>query len=126
MYADQPDDQMSLVDALDAGCTDISAEDCRGGRGMPGISILDAETRTCGQMLKIVLIRTRLCMFVFFPLLCLFTVFVYFYTLGTKGHVCWIVDHLQQVLVVNKAFTAAILSLSIFSYFTFCKIKMTH
>ncbi|KAJ8365441.1 hypothetical protein SKAU_G00142720 [Synaphobranchus kaupii] len=30
VYDHQPDDQMSLLDAMDAGCRGISAEDCQG------------------------------------------------------------------------------------------------
>ncbi len=67
--------------------------------------------------------------FCVFLLLCLFYCICpfYFYTFGTKGHVSWIFcDHWQQFYVANKTFTAAILSLTIFFYCTFYKVKMTH
>ena len=39
---------------------------------------------------------------------------------------CFVIDHWQQFHVANKDFTAAILSLNIFFYSTFDKVKMTH
>ena len=41
-------------------------------------------------------------------------------------YVGFVVDHWQQFHVANKAFTAAILSLTIFFYFTFYEVKITH
>ena len=41
-------------------------------------------------------------------------------------YVGFFVHHWQQFHVANKAFTAAILSLTIFFYCTFNKVKMTH